>query len=81
MTYITTAGRLGQDQWDSEIRFEDRLGNTHQGLMSEVAHYTQPDRKQELDVFPRTVGIRFVGEPRAVFVNPDVVVTVAGEKP
>lgn len=81
MTYTTTAGKLGHDQADAEVRFQDRNGVMRQGLMGEVAHYTQPDLEKEVDVMPRTVGVRFVGEPTAYFLNPDVQITVAGDKP
>ena len=81
MTYTTTAGRLCMDQWDAEIEFTDRLGVTHRGTIGEIAHYTHPDVAREEGQMPRTTSVRFVGEPRAVFLDPSVQVTVAGDKP
>ena len=73
------AGELNMNHWDHEVRFTDRFGTTHQGTIGEVTHYTHPEVETEEDVMPRTTAVRLVGRNTAVFLLPDVPVTVAGD--
>ena len=75
-----TAGELNMNHWDSEVRFTDRFGTTHQGTIADLAHYMHPELQSEEGVMPRTTSVRLVGRTQAVFLLPDVQVIVAGDE-